>query len=73
MAEHADLDGIHVLSGERRLHLIRDHLRINGYEAVAPVVVRVKGYDAGERSHAVNTQLLERLEIHLKSSAARSF
>src|SRR5699024_9606980 len=44
-AEHPDLDDVQVVGGGGGLDLVGDHLGLDRYEAVGPVVVRVKGDD----------------------------
>ena len=52
--------GVAVNAGGR-LNLVGNHLRVNRDETVAPVVVGVKGNNAGKRSAAKYTQFVEGL------------
>ena len=59
-AQHADLYSINVaVNAGGRLNLVGNHLRVNRDETVAPVVVGVKGNNAGKCSAAKYTQFVE--------------
>src|SRR5699024_9376017 len=69
-AEHADLHGVDLVHRGGGLDLVGDHLRVDGHEAVAPVVLRVEGDDAGQSSGAEGAELMERLQVGLRPGAS---